>query len=228
MEEAPSNWDGGSSPVASIKQLVPGRTPFTRLQLLRFVQANLAEYVKEEAGHVDITNLEQGWYMGALSEAIMRKVEIEEQLLQNSQEQEAITCKELEEEFLVTRTMSNREVMDDFENWIPAIQAEYTQLVQSKEAVHQLSKKALQAKAEKEGKVIELLPAKMVYTRKAGAGTRRARAVCCGNYSDTRFSPDCYAGGADGCQVRALIRTAALKSWSVAATDIRFAFLNAP
>ena len=214
--------------MASLKRFVPGRTPFTRLQLLRFVQANLAEYVKEEAGHVDITNLEQGWYMGALSEAIMRKVEIEEQLLQNSQEQEAITCKELEEEFLVTRTMSNREVMDDFENWIPAIQAEYTQLVQSKEAVHQLSKKALQAKAEKEGKVIELLPAKMVYTRKAGAGTRRARAVCCGNYSDTRFSPDCYAGGADGCQVRALIRTAALKSWSVAATDIRVAFLNAP
>ena len=68
----------------------------------------------------------------------------------------------------------------------------------------------------------------MVFTRKAGAGVRRARAVCCGNYSETRFSTDCYAGGADGCQVRALIRTAALKSWAVAATDIRVAFLNAP
>ena len=68
-------------------------------------------------------------------------------------------------------------------------------------------KEALRARAAKEGKTIELLPAKMVYTRKAGTGARRARAVCCGNYSETRFNGDCYAGGADGCQVRALVRT---------------------
>ena len=138
--------------MASLKRFVPGRTPFTRLQLLRFVQANLAEYVKEEAGHVDITNLEQGWYMGALSEAIMRKVEIEEQLLQNSQEQEAITCKELEEEFLVTRTMSNREVMDDFDNWVTAITAEHGQLVTTKQAVEQITKEALRVRAARKGR----------------------------------------------------------------------------
>ena len=39
---------------------------------------------------------------------------------------------------------------------------------------------------------------------------------------------DRYAGGADGCQVRALIRTAALRGWSLAGSDIRVAFLNAP
>ena len=159
---------------------------------------------------------------------MLHKVEAEEQLLQNHQDQVQLCHKEMEEEFLVTKTVSTKEVMDDFENWVPAIQSEYTQLVQTKEAVQQITKKALQARAEKEGKIIELLPAKMVFTRKAGAGVRRARAVCCGNYSETRFSADCYAGGADGCQVRTLIRTAALKSWAVAATDIRVAFLNAP
>ena len=191
-------------------------------------QEHLADYVNEEMGHVDITNLEQGWYMGVLRQAIMHKVEVEEQLLQYKQEQENIDQKELEEEFLVTRTMSTKEVMEDFENWVPAIKAEYTQLVHTKEAMIQITKKDLQARAEKEGKVIEVLPAKMVFTRKAGVGARRARAVCCGNYSDTRFSSDCYAGGADGCQVRALVRTAALRSWTIAATDIRVAFLNAP
>eukprot|EP00913_Durusdinium_trenchii_P015946 g14985.t1 len=227
-EEAPNSWDGGSRPAASLNKLMPGGAPCTRIQLLRATQEHLADYVNEEMGHVDITNLEQGWYMGVLRQAIMHKVEVEEQLLQYKQEQENIDQKELEEEFLVTRTMSTKEVMEDFENWVPAIKAEYTQLVHTKEAVIQITKKDLQARAEKEGKVIEVLPAKMVFTRKAGVGARRARAVCCGNYSDTRFSSDCYAGGADGCQVRALVRTAALRSWTIAATDIRVAFLNAP
>ena len=191
-------------------------------------QEHLADYVNEEMGHVDITNLEQGWYMGVLRQAIMHKVEVEEQLLQYKQEQENIDQKELEEEFLVTRTMSTKEVMEDFENWVPAIKAEYTQLVHTKEAVIQITKKDLQARAEKEGKVIEVLPAKMVFTIKAGVGARLARAVCSGNNSKTRFSSDCYAGGSDGCQVRALVRTAALRSWTIAATDIRVAFLNAP
>ena len=63
VEEAPNSQDGGSSLAASIKKMAPGRFPFTKVQLLRFAQANLAEYVKEEMGHLDITNLEQGWYM---------------------------------------------------------------------------------------------------------------------------------------------------------------------
>ena len=74
-------------------------SPWGSWRLLRFTQANLSEYVKEEMNHLDITNLEQGWYMGALSEAIIRKVEAEEQLLQHCQEQEELTGKELEKGF---------------------------------------------------------------------------------------------------------------------------------
>jgi len=147
-EEAPNNWAGGSYPVASMQKIRPGGVPITKLQLLRSVQANLAEYVNEEIGHGDVTNGEQGWYSGVLSQAVLHKVEAEEQLLQNHQDQVQACNKEMEEEFLVTKTVSTKEVMDDFENWVPAIQAEYTQLVQTKEAVQQITKKALQAKAE--------------------------------------------------------------------------------
>ena len=170
----------------------------------------------------------QGCYMEVLTEAIMKKLEVEETLLRADHDDRMIDQKEMEEEFLVTKTVSTKEVMDDFENWAAAITAEHGQLVTTKQAVEQITKEALRARAAKEGKTIELLPAKMVYTRKAGTGARRARAVCCGNYSETRFDGDCYAGGADGCQVRALVRTAALKDWQIAATDIRVAFLNAP
>ena len=67
----------------------------------------------------------------------------------------------------------------------------------------------------------------MVHTRKASAGAFRSRAVVCGNYQDTS-TEERYAGGADGCQIRTMIRTAALKRWSLGGTDIRVAFLNAP
>ena len=179
---------------------------------------------------VDVSNPEQGCYMDILTQAIMQKVEVEELLLQSDHDQEVAKGQEIEEEFLVTKTISSKEVWEDFENWVPSITAEYDQLVKTKEAVEQITKQSLRERAEAQGKVIEILPAIMVYTRKATSGARRARAVCCGNYSDSRFSGDCYAGGADGCQVRALVRTAAIKGWTlaVAATDIRVAFLNAP
>ena len=227
-EEAPNNQDGGSRLVASIQGNVPGRVPITRVQFIRSMQANLADYVSEELGHVDISNPDQGCCMDVLARAVVQKIEAEDILLQHHHDGEVLHQKELEEEFLVTKTVSSREVMEDFENWIPSITAEYDQLVRTKEAVEQVEKRALQERAEREGKVIELLPAKMVYTRKSGAGARRARAVVCGNYSESRFNDDCYAGGADGCQVRAMVRTAALKNWAIAATDIRVAFLNAP
>ena len=227
-EEAPNNQDGGSCLVASLQSKVPGRIPITRIQMIQAMQEHLADYVGEEMSHIDLTMAEQGCYAEVVSRAIMHKLEAEETLLQYQQDQEALNAKELEEEFLVTKTVSNREVLDDFENWIPSITAEFDQLVRTKQAVEQITKRSLQDRAQREGKTIELLPAKMVYTRKSGAGVRRSRAVVCGNYSESRFNDDCYAGGADGCQVRALVRTAALRGWAVAATDIWVAFLNAP
>ena len=132
-----------------------------------------------------------------------------------------------EKEFLVTRTVSNKEVWDDIQNWEPSVRAEYEQLVNQKQAVKQMKKSQLRQLAQERQLPIELLPAKMVHTRKANTGAYRSRAVVCGNYQDVG-TEDRYAGGADGCQVRALIRTAALRGRSLAGSDIRVAFLNAP
>ena len=81
----------------------------------------------------------------------------------------------------------------------------------------------LQSLARDKGLPIELLPGKMVHTRKANSGAYRSRAVVCSNYQEAN-AEDKYADGADGCQIRAMIRTAALDDWCLAGTDIRVAF----
>ena len=127
----------------------------------------------------------------------------------------------------MTKTISNSEVWANLNDWEASIRAEFQQLVHTKGAVKQVSKTQLQDLAHQRGLPIELLPAKMVHTRKAGSGAFRSRAVVCGNYQDPS-GDERYAGGADGNQIRAQVRLAALKSWTVCGTDIRVAFLNAP
>ena len=92
-----------------------------------------------------------------------------------------------------------------------------------------MSKGDFQALASEKRLPIEMLPGKMVHTRKAGSGAYRSRAVCCGNYAiENEDVADKYTGGADGNQIRMLIRLAAMQRWSLFGTDIRVAFLNAP
>ena len=89
-----------------------------------------------------------------------------------------------------------------------------------------MSQQQLRERAAKAGVEIELLPVKMVHTRKAQSGAYRSRAVICGNYA-TATEQDVYAGGTDGTQVRTALKTAAMFNWRVMGTDIRTAFLNA-
>ena len=128
---------------------------------------------------------------------------------------------------MVTKTISNTEVWSNLEAWQPSIQAEYNQLVNSKQAVKQITKTELQQLAQQRGLRIEVLPGKMVHTRKAGSGAYRSRAVVCGNY-EAPDNAEHYAGGSDANQVRTMLRLGALSKWRCGCTDIRTAFLNAP
>lgn len=103
-----------------------GGAPHTKVHFLRLVQANLAEYVNEEI--VDVTNPEQGCCMEVLTKAILNKIDAEETLLRNwnDHNNHLQDQKGLEEEFLVTKTVSSKEVWEDFENWIPSITAEHS------------------------------------------------------------------------------------------------------
>ena len=214
-EEAPNSQCGGSCLTASQEYE----------NFLQKVQHNLHMLVMDEMVHIDGTADEQAWCMPVLKEMLVQKAEVEEELIMiNRGKKEAL---ENGNEFLVTRTISNKEVWEDIQNWEPSVRAEYEQLVNQKQAVKQMKKSQLRQLAQERQLPIELLPAKMVHTRKANTGAYRSRAVVCGNYQDVG-TEDRYAGGADGCQVRALIRTAALRGWCLAGSDIRVAFLNAP
>ena len=123
--------------------------------------------------------------------------------------------------------VGNTEVWANLKDWEQSIRKEYDQLVTQKCAVRQITKDQLQRMSSDMKLPIELLPAKMVHTRKALSGAYRSRAVVCGNYAGPDESEH-YAGGVDGNQIRTMLRLGALKSWSAACTDIRTAFLNAP
>ena len=199
----------------------------TMIQALETLHCNMADYVIEELGRVDGTSPEQTWNFPAINQVLLRRVEIEEQLRHLDEQVRDEAQKQMTNEFFVTKTIGNKEVRDNLEDWKESIVAEYEQLVASKGAVKPMSRSDLQALAEKEGKDLEVLPAKMVHTRKAGSGAYRSRAVVCGNYQSPS-DDNTYAGGADGTQIRTTLRIAAQRKWWLASTDIRTAFLNAP
>ena len=151
---------------------------------------------------------EQTWNFPPINQALNRKVEIEEQLHQLDEEDQLEVQLQATDEFLVTKTVGNKEVRANLDDWKDSIVAEYEQLVNLKKAVKPMTRSELQQLAEQQDKVLEILPAKMVHTRKAGSGAFRSRAVVCGNYQ-AQSSQDNYAGGADGTQVRTVLRLSA-------------------
>ena len=103
VEGAPNSWCGGSSPAAPSR----GRAGF-----LRQMHGNLSELVQEELGMVDATAIEQAWCLPVLSEALIKKVAVEEELHQLERDKVDKETKALENQFLVTKTVSNKEVWD--------------------------------------------------------------------------------------------------------------------
>ena len=218
VEGAPNSQDGGSRLTA------PNRD---QEGFLRQMHHNLHQVVIDELTQIDGTTEEQAWCLPVLRELMVKKAAVEEELHLMDKEKEKEVQQAVVNEFLVTKTVANKEVWDNIKDWEASVRAEFEQLVNQKQAVRQMSRQQLQALAAEKALPIEMLPAKMVFTRKANSGAYRSRAVVCGNYQEVN-AEDRYAGGADGCQIRAMIRTAALRDWCLAGTDIRVAFLNAP
>ena len=184
VEEAPNNRAGSSYPVAS------------NAAALRALHVNLTNHVGDEMQKLDAVSSDQAWWLGAVSDAIKMRNMVE-QRLQDLHEQDAQDQQHnMEQEFLVTRTIGNAEVWADLEAWSPSIKQEYDQLVKKKCAVRQITKSQLQQMASELKLPIEILPGKMVHTRKSGTGAYRSRAVICGNYAGPENNEH-YAGGVD-------------------------------
>ena len=226
LGEAPNSRDGGSSSAASnVSKNVLVR--MSKIQALQTIHDNVSDYIAEEICKIDGTFPEQMWCLPELNKALVRKVEVEEQIQLLADEDRAEEQQQLTHEFLVTKTVSNKEVSKNLADWTESIKAEYEQLVVNKKAVKPMTRTELQKMAEVQNKTLEILPAKMVHTRKAGSGAYRSRAVVCGNYQ-TPNDDNTYAGGADATQIRTMLRISAQYKWKAASTDIRTAFLNAP
>ena len=121
----------------------------------------------------------------------------------------------LEEEFLQR---------GELELWKEAIAEEYVSLTAEMQATKPLEAEEFMKHAE-----VEVATGKGVFTRKAGSGRRKVRAVVCGNQlSGKETKEEVFAGGADSIALRATLRKAAFEQWKVGTVDVKTAFLQAP
>jgi hypothetical protein len=224
-EDPEEDWWHGGGDVEGVPNTSRPGTPSqsSRAPTLRRLHCNVTSYIKEELNLVDAASLDQTLWMPTLNQAMLSRVALEDQLC--ALEEVTAVENKVAEEFLVTKTISNKEVWESLPDWEPSIKAEY-QLENQKKAVIQMTQQQLRDKAAAAGVEIELLPGKIVHTRKAQTGAYRSRAVICGNYASAT-EQDVYAGGTDSTQVRVALKTAAMMHWKVMGTDIRTAFLNA-
>ena len=132
-----------------------------------------------------------------------------------------------QEIFLQTKTVALDEVRRQLADWIPSMTKEYNSITKEKEAVEVTSEERVNQLIE-QGIVREVLPGKLVATRKAGAGLRKSRICICGNFQEFDPNEPLNASGVEATTLRALLRVAALNSWTFSAGDVSTAFLNAP
>ena len=74
------------------------------------MQQNVAQLVQEELAQVDATTAEQAWCLPVLSEVLVKKLNMENEVHQKQVEKEEATNQAMENQFLVTKTVSNKEV----------------------------------------------------------------------------------------------------------------------
>ena len=137
-----------------------------------------------------------------------------------------------EDEILQTKVISTREVAKSWKSWLEAIDAEVQSLLEEKEALKKITRKEseeIQKKAAQEGRTVDIIPSKLVFTIKAGpnGGKRKTRWVICGNYESKKDSEQTFSSGADAAAFRLSIWAAARHQWAGAVIDIKTAFLNA-
>eukprot|EP00434_Breviolum_minutum_P003898 symbB.v1.2.003425.t1/scaffold183.1/size281544/9 len=133
---------------------------------------------------------------------------------------------EEEQEILQTKIVSPVEMVKELSLWDPAIKSEIKSLFEEKEALRILKpgeKEVLEEKCPS----LEIVPSKLVITRKAG-GRRKVRIVACGNFIPKREEEDVFASGSDAVGVRTALKKGAIEDWCGTSVDIKTAFLNAP
>ena len=133
-----------------------------------------------------------------------------------------------EETVLQTYTVSSRQLREEAELWRAPISEEIGNLTETNTIRRRSGSEVRELEAS--GVVIERIPGKLVATRKAPTGKRRARLVACGNFvEEVNTNPkEVQAGGVDTIALRLLLKLASDREYHVGTVDVKGAFLNAP
>ncbi|CAE7770472.1 unnamed protein product [Symbiodinium sp. CCMP2592] len=133
---------------------------------------------------------------------------------------------------LQTRTVSLPEVLANWEVWEHPANKEISALVDEKRALIPVDWKQVQ-RWKDSGKRVITIPAKAVWTIKAPDGRHKCRIVACGNMAPSKdesrqdHKDAVFASSLDVTHLRCALAVAARRSYEIAITDIRTAFLNA-
>ena len=77
------------------------------------MQHNLHQLVMEEMSMIDATTEDQVWCMPILKEMLVKKAAVEEELNVINKEKKEVETQAAANEFLVTKTVANKEVWDN-------------------------------------------------------------------------------------------------------------------
>ena len=207
----------------SVRRRLRGKTAVRRME----VEGGREEEVKKsKVRSLRITEEEVSHMISDEPEAVVEETKILQKLKQEAEEEGE------DEEILQTRVVSTSEVVKNWEDWLGAIGEEVKSLLMEKEAFKELKKdevEEVRRRVEAEGRSLEILPSKVVFTVKPGVngGKKKVRWVVCGNYEMKKEQEDTYSGGADATAFRVMLVAAAREGWDGASIDVKTAFLNA-
>ena len=133
------------------------------------------------------------------------------------------------EKILHTKMVSPNEVISDKERWAASIKTELDSLMTEKQALRRVPPREAEKLIKEKGSKLSVVPAKAIFSVKAGSSRRKTRLVVCGNHveRDTEAEGDTFAGGTDITAIRLQVKVAMERKWTMSALDIKSAFLNA-
>ena len=133
------------------------------------------------------------------------------------------------EKILHTKMVSPNEVISDKEGWAASIKTELDSLMTEKQALRRVPPREAEKMIREKGSKLSVVPAKAIFSVKAGSSRRKTRLVVCGNHvaRDTEAEGDTFAGGTDITAIRLQVKVAMEKKWTMSALDIKPALLNA-
>ncbi len=139
---------------------------------------------------------------------------------------------EEEDEILQTKIVGQQEVGKEWNLWLEPTKDEINSLIYEKEALVEYPKykvEELLRKASASKRKVEIIPSKLVFTKKPAPGgcRRKTRWAACGNYETKAPHEENYSGGADITSLRIMTSFAVENQWEGSTVDVKTAFLNA-